>query len=214
MKYDTIIFDLDGTLLNTLMDMTDSVNFVMDEFGFARRTVAEVRRFIGNGILRLMELCVPGGKESDKLQPAYELFKRHYAEHCLDKTEPYPGVINMVKTLKARGYKMAVVSNKFDIGTKALVKKHFSGYIDTAIGETPGIRKKPAPDSVFEAMGILGSSKEKTVYIGDSDVDIATAKNAGLNLINVTWGFRDRALLESLSPQMMADSADEVLALL
>jgi len=214
MKYNTVIFDLDGTLLDTLQDLTDSVNYVMDEFGFPNHTVAEVRSFVGNGILNLMSLCIPGGKDNDKLMPAYELYKKHYAEHCLDKTVPYPGMMEVVKELKANGCKLGVVSNKFDIGTQMLMKKNFPDMFDFVMGETAGIKKKPAPDSVEKALEVMGSTKEEAVYVGDSDVDIQTAVNSGLKCISVTWGFRDRDMLEKLNPGMLADTMDELRALL
>jgi len=210
MRYDTVIFDLDGTLLDTIEDLAASVNFVMDEFGFPNRSVDEVRSFVGNGILNLVALCIPGGRDNPQLMQAFELYKKHYAEHCLEKTVPYPGIPELVAGLKAEGRSLAVVSNKFDIGTQALMEKNFPGVFDFVMGETPGVERKPAPDSVRLAMAALGARDETTVYVGDSEVDIKTAANSGLACISVTWGFRPREELERLNPYRLADTPEQL----
>jgi len=193
--YKTYIFDLDGTLLSTLNDLAMSCNFALRTSGMPERTVEEIRQFVGNGVRKLMERAVPGGTANAMFDAAYSAFRRHYMEHGLDTTVPYPGVTEMLHRLKAEGKKLAVVSNKFDMATKQLCRHFFGDCIDVAIGEREGIRKKPAPDTVEEALRQLGSSVADAVYIGDSDVDIQTARNCGMPCISVLWGFRDKEFL-------------------
>lgn len=194
-KYKGVIFDLDGTLLDTLTDLTNSTNAVMDQFGFPNHTKEAVRQFVGNGIARLLEQAIPAGRDSESFDAAFEAFKEHYGIHCMDETKPYPGIMELLKTLKQEGVKTAIVSNKADFAVKKLNQIYFEDLIPVAIGEKEDCRKKPAPDSVWKAMKELGLSAEQTVYVGDSDVDIMTAKNAGLPCIAVSWGFRDQAFL-------------------
>lgn len=193
--YETIVFDLDGTLLDTLDDLHASVNFALQSFGLKTRTREEVRSFVGNGIKKLMERAKGDGVvDMDALLDA---FKAHYALHCKDKTKPYEGVLEMLSCLKERGIKLAVVSNKADFAVKLLADEYFQGYIDVAVGEneSAGIRKKPAPDSLLAVMRTLGADKETSVYVGDSEVDIQTAKSAGVDCISVVWGFKDKQFL-------------------
>ena len=173
----------------------------------------EVRRFVGNGIHKLIERAVPEGLEDEKVEQVFEEFKTYYTAHCEIKTRPYDGIMELLAQLKEKGIKLAIVSNKNDAAVKELARDYFADYIEkkVAIGEREGIRKKPAPDSVFEAMRILGVDKKDTVYVGDSDVDRATAKNAGLDCISVTWGFRDEALLKSLEPEYLIAEPKEIL---
>ncbi|RKM58675.1 HAD family hydrolase [Butyrivibrio sp. XB500-5] len=210
----TVIFDMDGTVLNTLDDLTTSVNYVMDKFGFPNRTVEEYRRAFGNGIRRAIELNVPEGTSKETIDEMLPVFKQHYDKHCLDKTRPYDGILELMKELKKRGYKMAIVSNKIDSAVKELNKKFFSEAIDVAIGERPGINRKPAPDSVIEALKELGSTKEEAIYIGDSEVDFQTAVNSGLPCISVLWGFRDKDYLEEIGADVFATTPADVLELL
>ena len=189
------IFDLDGTLLDTLADLAASANYALRKNGFPERSVEEVRRFVGNGVRKLIERAVPAGTPYDDVEKTLATFKRHYTEHSLDTTKPYPGIPDMLKRMKAGGCHVAVVSNKFDAATKALCAHFFFGLVDVAIGESEKIRKKPAPDTVIEAMRILGVEPSQCVYVGDSDVDIETARNAGIPCISVLWGFRDREFL-------------------
>ena len=210
----TVIFDMDGTVLNTLDDLTTSVNYVMDKFGFPNRTVEEYRRAFGNGIRRAIELNVPEGTSKETIDEMLPVFKQHYDKHCLDKTRPYDGILELMKELKKRGYKMAIVSNKIDSAVKELNKKFFSEAIDVAIGERPGINRKPAPDSVIEALKELGSTKEEAIYIGDSEVDFQTAVNSGLPCISVLWGFRDKDYLEEIGADVFAKTPADVLGLL
>ena len=172
----TIIFDMDGTVLNTLEDLTISVNYVLEKFGMPKRTLQEYRMFFGNGIRHALELSLPEGVSPEILDEMVPVFKEHYDVHCLDKTGPYAGIIELMRELKKRGYKMAIVSNKIDSAVKELNQKFFSEVIEVAIGEQDGIKIKPAPDMVVKAMDELGSSAEEAVYIGDSEVDFATAR--------------------------------------
>jgi len=197
MSYQTYIFDLDGTLLDTLGDLAASVNYAMRTHGMPEHSVDEVCRFVGNGVRRLMERAVPGGAAHPEFEAAFAAFRRHYMEHSLDTTRPYEGIPEMLQELKRRGRHTAVVSNKFDAATKELCRHFFPDTIDVAVGEheAEGIRKKPAPDTVLQALSQLGVGQEGAVYVGDSDVDIQTARNSGLPCISVLWGFRDREFL-------------------
>lgn len=210
---DTVIFDLDGTLLDTLEDLTDSVNYAMKTFGFPAHTIAEVRTFVGNGAPKLLERSLPQGVENPDYEAALAAFKAHYAEHCEDKTRPYEGVPEMLAELKGQGYHLAVVSNKFDGAVKKLCKKYFGEFISVSIGESAEVKRKPAPDTVYRALRELGCDASRAVYVGDSEVDILTAKNASLPCISVTWGFRTEERLRSegareemliRTPQMLA----------
>ena len=197
MSYQTYIFDLDGTLLDTLGDLAASVNYAMRTHGMPEHSVDEVRQFVGNGVRRLMERAVPGGAAHPAFEAAFATFRRHYMEHSLDTTRPYEGIPELLQELKRRGRHTAVVSNKFDAATKELCRHFFPDTIDVAVGEheAEGIRKKPAPDTVLQALSQLGVGQEGAVYVGDSDVDIQTARNSGLPCISVLWGFRDREFL-------------------
>lgn len=195
-KYDTVIFDLDGTLLNTLDDLADAVNYALRRMGMPERTLAEVRSFVGNGVRRLMELSVPGGFANPDFEETFAVFKEYYGEHCNDKTRAYDGVVELLRELKEEGYALAIVSNKLDSAVKALSEIYFEGIVPVAIGEKEGVAKKPAPDTVYAALKELHMPAERAVYVGDSDVDIMTAKNSGLPCISVLWGFRDRKFLE------------------
>ncbi len=197
MTYRNYIFDLDGTLLDTLGDLAASVNYALRLHGMPERSLADVRRFVGNGVRLLMERAVPDGTGNPKFDEAFDTFRQHYMQHSLDTTCPYDGIPELLTALKAEGCRMAVVSNKFMTATQELIRHFFPDTIQVAIGEheSEGIRKKPAPDTVIEAMRQLGVGVEDTVYVGDSDVDIATARNSQLPCISVLWGFRSRDFL-------------------
>lgn len=207
---DTVIFDLDGTLLNTLEDLHASVNFAMNAHGFKERTLDEVRHFVGNGVDNLIARCIPSGKENPKYEEALATFKKHYIVHCNDKTGPYPGISDMLSKLKREGYKMAVVSNKFMDATKELVALYFGDLVEVAIGASDTLRKKPAPDTVEEALRQLASDKDRSVYVGDSEVDVATAKNSGMECIAVAWGFREKKEQVEAGARIFAESPEEV----
>lgn len=189
--FNTYIFDLDGTLLSTLDDLAASCNAALRANGMPERTLDEVRRFVGNGVKKLMERAVPDGLSNPLFEKTYHDFRQHYMSHNLDTTHPYPGVMEMLGSLRNRGKKIAVVSNKFYAATQELCRHFFGDLVDVAIGEREDIRKKPAPDTVLEALIQMNVGKEKAVYIGDSDVDVETAKNSGMPCISVLWGFRD-----------------------
>lgn len=194
-EYDTYIFDLDGTLLDTLTDLAASCNYALLQHGMAQRTIDEVRMFVGNGVKKLMERAIPDGLANPQFDEVYQCFRQHYLKHGLDHTAPYPGVLPMLAELKRRNKKIAVVSNKFYRATEELCKHFFDQYVEVAIGEREGIKKKPAPHTVLEALAQLGVTGDNAVYIGDSDVDIATANNCQLPCISVLWGFRDKDFL-------------------
>lgn len=210
-KYNAVIFDLDGTLLNTLEDLLLSVNFALKAFGMPERTLEEVRHFVGNGVLRLVELSVPQGKENPMFEEVFLKFKEYYGEHCNDKTGLYPGIKQLLEDLKKEDFQMAIVSNKYYEGVQALKEQYFKDYLSVAIGEKEGIRKKPAPDTVLAALEQLGISKENAVYVGDSEVDIATAANTGMDCITVTWGFRTREEQEQAGAKVFADEPMEIM---
>ncbi|MCM1287044.1 MAG: HAD family hydrolase [Clostridium sp.] len=210
MKYKAVLFDLDGTLLDTLDDLTDSVNFAMDGMGWQRRKRAEVRLFLGNGIRRLMELCSPKGISEDAFERAFGLFKEHYDKHNQDQTKPYEGVLEVMAKLKENGIKMAIVSNKVGSAVDMLFDKFFKDYADLAVGDMPGFKRKPAPDSCDYAIKRLGVEKREVVYVGDSEVDLATAKNAGLDCITVLWGFRDEDFLREQGARIFAATPEDV----
>ena len=213
-RYDAVIFDLDGTLLNTLEDLQSSVNYALALYQMPQRSLEEIRRFVGNGVQRLIELAVPQKTSKEMLEDVFASFKEHYAIHCNDKTDLYPGIPELLIRLKTEGFRTAIVSNKLQEGVDTLYKQYFEKSVEVAIGAREGIRKKPAPDSVFEAMKLLNAQKNRTVYIGDSEVDIATAHNAGLPCITVTWGFRNRQEQEEAGGDVFAESPEEVLKLL
>lgn len=210
-EFDTYIFDLDGTLLSTLNDLTASTNYALRWAGMPERTIEEIRMFVGNGVKLLMERAIPNGINNPKFEETYAKFREHYLEHNLDTTSPYDGIPELLRELKRRGKKLAIVSNKFYAATQDLAKHFFPDTIKVAIGERETIRKKPAPDTVLEALRQLGASKEGAVYIGDSDVDIMTAKNCGLPCISVLWGFRDKDFLIQHGGTIFVNKPSEIL---
>ena len=215
MTYDTYIFDMDGTILNTIDDLADAVNYAMTKMGYSLHSVSEVKGFVGNGIKKLIERAVPAGTGDQDRDRAYQYFTEFYSVHCKDKTGPYPGILELLRTLKDSGKKLAVVSNKADYAVQILADEVFPGLFDTAIGEQEGINKKPARDMVDLALERLGASNEelrkKAVYIGDSNVDFETSVNSELDCILVTWGFRDKEVLKDFNARYMVDSPEEIL---
>lgn len=206
---DLIIFDLDGTLLNTLSDLHASTNYALSTEALPTRSLDEVRTFVGNGIRKLIERAVPDNCPQDTLERVFAAFKAHYAENCMNTTVPYPGIPELLHALKARGYKLGVVSNKADAPVKALISHYFPDAFDSVVGEREGVRRKPAPDAVFETVRTLGSDISQTLYIGDSEVDSQTAKNAGCDCVLVSWGFKSREFLDSLGGAVV-DSVREL----
>lgn len=208
----TVIFDLDGTLLNTLDDLADSTNYALSRFGYPTRTIEEVRQFVGNGVAKLIERAIPEGKNNPNFEKCLAIFKENYAQNMYNKTAPYNGIIEMLSNLKSKGIKIAVVSNKFDLAVKELCKKYFEGVIDFAAGENEaqGIKKKPAPDTVISVLNEFNFAPEDAVYVGDSDVDIMTAKNSKMPCISVTWGFRDEKFLLENGATILINAPSEI----
>lgn len=208
--YKLAVFDMDGTILDTLEDLKDSTNFALEKCGYPTRSYDEVRRFVGNGIRKLIERAVPEGLTVEQIDRVHEVFTEHYKVHCADKTKAYDGIKPLLEKLRASGVKTAVVSNKADYGVQELCKEYFDGLFDYAVGEREGIRRKPAPDAVNEALRVLGMSKSEAVYIGDSDVDFETAKNAELPCISVLWGFRDEEFLHEKGATLFVHDPAEI----
>lgn len=213
MKYELIVFDMDGTILDTLEDLKNSMNYALKLHNMPVRTLDEIRSFVGNGIRKLIERAVTKGTSNEKIEVIHKDFMAHYEIHCADFTRPYDGVIDLIKELRNRGYKTAVVSNKADAAVQDLCVQYFPGLFDLAIGERPEIAKKPAADMVNLALEQLKSSGEKAVYIGDSDVDVATAKNSNLDMIAVDWGFRTRDFLIEQGAEIIVSKPEEILEL-
>ena len=186
---------MDGTVLNTLDDLTDAVNYVFSKFDLPPRSQEEYRKFFGNGIGYAMKCAAPEGTPDSLFDKMIPVFREYYDKHCLDKTRPYEGILELMKALKDKGYKMAIVSNKIDSAVKELNERFFSEYVTVSIGEKAGIKRKPAADTVLAALDELGSSRDEAIYVGDSEVDLQTARNSGLSCIAVLWGFRDKDLL-------------------
>lgn len=195
--YDTIIFDLDGTLLNTLEDLCDSTNFALSKYGYAKRSIDEIRRFVGNGVRKLIERALPAGVSQTEFEQVFLAFKEHYSEHCNDKTGPYEGIPELLNILKNRGYKLGIASNKMRSAVITLNELYFDGLIQGVAGVCEGVAPKPDSFMVDGVLKELNSSRKNTLYVGDSQVDVATARNAGLDMVTVLWGFRDRTELET-----------------
>lgn len=210
----TVIFDLDGTLLNTLEDLKNAVNYALMEYGYSEKTTNEVRLAVGNGVAKLIERVLPQGTSNPDYEACLNTFRVYYSEHLKDNTAPYPEVIELLETLKSHRYRTGIVSNKFDAAVKQLKEEYFSDLIEVAIGESADVRKKPAPDCVYKAMEELHCKKTTAVYVGDSDVDVATSHNAGLRCVGVTWGFRDRAVLEQAGADVIIDTPMELFSVL
>lgn len=213
-KYDTIIFDLDGTLLDTLDDLAISTNYALRQMGYAERSREEIRAFVGNGVKKLIERAVPCGTSIEKTEEVLSIFKQYYAEHSDVHTKPYDGILVLLNRLIAEGFRIAVVSNKLDSAVKTLCRRYFGDRILVAIGDKEGVAKKPAPDMVHEALAILYAHHFDAVYIGDSDVDVLTAENAKMDCISVTWGFRDEDFLVQSGASHIVHSPSEIFPLL
>ena len=214
MRFNTVIFDLDGTLLNTLDDLRDSLNEVLIAKGYAPRSLEEVRRFVGNGVKNLIRMSVPVECNDEVVTLVMEEFKDNYKQNMQNKTRPYNGIMELLLDLSRYNYKIAIVSNKYDSAVKELARTYFGNLIPVAIGETSEIKRKPAPDSIFTAVKELGSDLSSTVLVGDSETDVQTAKNAGIPCIGVTWGFRCREVLRSEGADYLIDTPKELLTLI
>lgn len=211
MKYEAVIFDLDGTLTDTLGDLKNSVNHAMREFGFPERTLDEVRSFVGNGVKRLVDLSVPENTDSETAAKSLAVFKEYYKNNSLVETKPYDGIIPMLENLKNNGIKTAVVTNKMHEAAENIVSNFFGKLIDSTLGQVDGVAQKPQPDGIYSVIEKLGVSKEKAVYVGDSEVDCITAKNAGIPCIGVTWGFRDKSVLIENGADFIADIPEDII---
>ena len=215
-KYTTIIFDLDGTLMNTLDDLTISTNHALSQMGFTTRTIDEVRQFLGNGVRTLIEMALPEKTTEDTIERTISCFLQHYTSHCKDHSRPYDGILELLSSLKKMGVKMAIVSNKPEVEVKKLNAEHFAEFIDVALGENEksGIPRKPSPAMVYEAINQLGAEPGKSLYVGDSDVDILTARNAGIDCLSVTWGFKTVEFLSQFGATKMIDAPSQMLKII
>ena len=211
MKYKAAIFDLDGTLLDTIKDLYNSTNYALAINNMPERSLDEVRCFVGNGVRKLIERAIPNGAQNPLFDKVFNDFKNHYSIHCKDTTKPYDGIIDVLNILKNSNIKTAIVSNKLDSAVKALNEEYFGSLIPVAIGETDNIRKKPAPDTVIEALRLIGCRENEAVYIGDSEVDVETASNCNMDCISVTWGFRDIQTLIKSGATVFANNTKELL---
>ena len=210
-EYTTYIFDLDGTLLDTLDDLAASTNYALRQHGMPQHSRDEIRMFVGNGVGRLIARAVPENTPVETYEQVLQTFREHYLVHGLDRTKPYPGIMPLLRDLKLRGKQTAVVSNKFYAATQELCTHFFGLLVDVAIGEREDIRRKPAPDTVNEALRQLHADRASAVYIGDSDVDIATARNSAMPCISVLWGFRNRQFLMDNGATCLVSSPQEIL---
>lgn len=214
MRYQTAVFDLDGTLLDTLEDLYLATNAALESHSLPRRSRDEVRMFVGNGVEMLIRRAVPSCTDEETTLAVLADFKTTYAAICEDHTRPYDGILDMLRALREKGIRVAVVSNKFDAATKQLCQKYFGDLVEVAIGERTGVRKKPAPDTVYEALKELGMTATGAVYIGDSDVDIQTARNCGMPCISVTWGLRDKDFLLQSGAEILVDTPERLLGVI
>ena len=203
-----ILFDLDGTLLNTLEDLCDSVNVTMQRFSSPERTLAEIRNFVGYGAADLIAKSLWGGKDAPNYGAALEFFKEYYAAHADVKTRPYDNIPSVLARLGEMGYPCAVVTNKPDAASRILCEKHFGALLADSVGDREGLLRKPAPDKVFDMMKRLGC--DKAIFVGDAETDILTARNAGIPCVCVTWGFRDRADMEKAGGEIFVNTAEEM----
>jgi phosphoglycolate phosphatase len=213
LKYKLAIFDMDGTILNTLDDLADCMNYSLRTHGMADRTTSEVRSFVGNGIRKLIERAVPEGTDEKEIDNVFATFSNYYKDHCAIKTRPYDGIIEVIQQLRNRGVLTAVVSNKADYAVKSLCEEYFNGLFDISIGDKEGQRRKPYPDSVNAVLDRFGLDKSKAVYIGDSEVDLQTAANASMDVIMVGWGFRDEDYIKKQGAKFVIYKFDEILEL-
>lgn len=214
MIVNTVIFDLDGTLLNTLEDIKDSVNFALKEFNFPVRSINEVNKYVGNGAKHLIDHMVPEHTNPEVTMECFQVYQKHYTQNSNNKTCPYDGILPLLKQLKDKEQKLAIVSNKFDSSVKALCQNYFSDYITVAIGESQAVARKPAPDSVFTAISELNADINNVIFVGDSEVDVKTAHNAGVPCVGVTWGFRNREVLKTAGADYIIDKPEELIEII
>lgn len=208
MKYKAVLFDMDGTILDTLGDLTDAVNYALRSFGMPERSMEEAAAILGNGARQLVFSAVPEGTADELAERVLSVYAPYYDSHCQIKTAPYPGILEMLRRLKAEGVKLAVISNKQDSAVKPLAERHFPGLLEIAVGESATVRRKPNPDAVLTALNSLGVDRSEAIYVGDTEVDIATARNAAMDVAAVTWGFRTRAQIAATGAEHIFDDAE------
>ena len=213
MRYKLIIFDMDGTILDTINDLRSSVNYAMRSLGFPERSRNEILSFVGDGNRMLMRRSLPHGTDEETLNQSISKFHEYYKQHYTDETTTYSGMSELLTTLKERGYLLAVVSNKADYAVQELCCKYYNGIFDFALGDREGIPRKPDPAPINLALESLGITKDEVVYVGDSEVDIQLAMNAGLRCISVDWGFRPRDFLIISGAETIVSIPDEILSL-
>ena len=213
-KYKMVIFDMDGTILDTLEDLKNCINYALEVSGFPTRTTDEVRMFVGNGLWKLVERAVPAGTSEEEKEHVFKELTSYYKDHCTDNTKAYAGILELLRSLRDQSYMTAVVSNKADFAVQELVRDYFDGLFDYAVGEREDVRKKPAPDAVNAILNKYGLNPSDAIYVGDSDVDIETAKNAHMDCISVLWGFRDHTFLEQHGASVYAEKPEDILSLL
>lgn len=210
MRYEAILFDMDGTVLYTLEDLHDAINAALAHFGMPALTLPQVRAYVGNGSARLVELAVPAGTTEETRQAVLDWYKPYYDAHCNIKTRPYAGIPELMRELRAAGLRLVIISNKPDSAVRLLAEDHFPGLLDLAVGETAQVRRKPWPDMIEVSAARLGLDKNRCLYVGDSEVDVLTAKNAGIDCASVCWGFRSREQLLEAGADRIFDSADSL----
>ena len=208
-----VLFDLDGTLLDTLEDLTDSTNFALESLNYSKKSILEIRSFVGNGVAKLIKRALPLDVSAEQYEKCLEIFKNHYRKNMYNKTKPYDGIITMLENLKTKKIKIGIISNKFDLAVKELCAKYFSGLYDIALGENEakGICKKPSPDLVLKVLENYKIDKHNSIYIGDSEIDIQTANNAGIGCISVLWGFKDEKFLKENNAKIFVHAPNEIL---
>src|SRR5690554_3017830 len=209
-----IIFDMDGTILNTIEDIKISVNHAMRHFNLKEKTLHEVKDGVGSGAINLIEDIVPKGTSKEDIYKIYRVYQDHYDKHSNDHTGPYPGILDLLKHLKNTGYKLAVVSNKLEYLVQELNHQTFKDYFDVSIGETKDIPIKPAPDMLYKALNLLNLSKDEVLFIGDSDVDMMTATNANIKSVGVTWGYRSKEVLLKHKASYIINQANELIKII
>ena len=213
-RYKIVLFDMDGTILDTLQDLAGSVNWALRACGLPERSFGEVRLFLGSGIFNLIRRSVPEGTPKEKEDEVRTVYKTHYEQHCSDTTKPFDGIPRVMEELRRRGYKLACVSNKPDDDVARLAEQHFSGLLDDWSGPLPGMPIKPAPDLCDRILDRAGLTRAEAVYVGDTEVDIETARNAGMDCIVCAWGFRDEDLLKKNGAKTIIHRPEELLDLL
>jgi len=212
MRYKAVLFDMDGTVLDTLADLTNAINHTLSDYGMPLLEKSQVAQYLGNGAAYLMSRAVPEGTPDALREEMLRAYQPWYDSHCAILTAPYPGIVPLMKALREAGVKQAVISNKQDTAVKQLAAQHFPGLLETAVGESETVRRKPNPDAVLAALREMGVEKRDAVYVGDTEVDLRTAENAGLACAVVGWGFRTEEQLHEAGARRIFRSAEELQA--